>query len=323
MTRRRGLVPTALLALLVALPACSHQATAERHPPGTATTAPKVPPGRPAPHILVLVMENHSYGDIVGSPDAPYQTMLSKTYETATNSYAVGHHSLDNYLALVSGVFDPWSTDDCNPSPSCESNDPTLPGQLDRAGIGWDAYMGAMPTDCDQKSNDDGEPGQSYVVRHDPFVYFPDLLSKDCSRIQPGSRMLGALDAPSPPDFVWYSPQVCDDGGGDDPCSTVAAGDRFLSEEVPAIQTTPWYRDNGVIVLTYDEGDEAGQGTGEYLSGSGNHILTVVISAATRHRPPFTAYVNHFGVLAGLERAYGVRCLGQACSPENGLLPLG
>jgi len=267
-------------------------------------------------------MENHSFGDIVGNPDAPYQTELAKSYETATNSYGVGHHSLDNYLALLSGVFDPWSTGDCAPGPGCEATDPSFPGQLDKAGIPWDAYMGAMPTDCDRQSDDNGIPGQSYAVRHDPFVYFPELVGADCQRIQPGSRMLGALDAPSPPDFVWYTPQICDDGGGDDPCSTVAAGDRFLSEEIPAIQATSWYRDDGVIVLTYDEGDEAGQGSGEYLKGPGNHVLTVVISAATRGGRDLTAYLNHFGLLSGLEQTYHLGCLGQACSAVNGRLPL-
>jgi phosphatidylinositol-3-phosphatase len=316
-------VAALLLVVAPALSACSSRPAAQPRASGTTTTAgTTAPPARPGPHILVLVMENHSYGDIVGNPDAPYQTMLARTYETATDSHAVGHHSLDNYLAILSGLFDPWSTDDCDPGPGCQTTDPSFPGQLDAAGIPWDAYMGSMPTDCDRHDDDNGVPGQSYAVRHDPFVYFPHLVATDCQRIRPGSMMLGALDGPSPPDFVWYSPQICDDGGGDDPCSTVAAGDRFVSQEIPAIQATAWYHDGGVIVLTYDEGDEAGQGTGEYLNGKGNHILTVVVSAATRNKPNLTAYVNHFGLLAGLERAYHLACLAQACAATNGLLPL-
>jgi len=35
-----------------------------------------------------------------------------------------------------------------------------------------------------------------------------------------------------------------------------------------------------------------------------------------------SGYVNHFGLLAGLEKRYGLPCLGQACSSSNGVLPL-
>jgi acid phosphatase len=274
------------------------------------------------PHVMVLMMENQSFSDIIANPSAPYQNQLARSYKTATNYYGVGHYSLDNYLAAITGNFYAWSTGDCSPGPGCQSSDATLANQLDAAGIPWDAYMGSMPTDCDTSNYDNGTVGHSYGVRHNPFVYFPDLVKTDCARDQPSANMLGALDAANPPDFVWYSPQICDDGGGDDACATIAAGDRFLSREIPAIERTPWYKHGGVVVLTYDEGDSMGQGQGEHLTGEGNHLLTVVISAATAGKPDYTAYVNHFGLLASIEKAFGLGCMNQACTASNGHLAL-
>ena len=71
--------------------------------------------------------------------------------------------------------------------------------------------------------------------------------------------------------------------------------------------------------MTYDEGDGGGQG--EFLTGAGNNVLTVVISTATAGAPANSSYVNHFGLLAGLEKAYGLACLAEACTSSNGLLP--
>ena len=289
-----------------------------RRRPSAARRAPR----HAAAHVMVLMMENSSYSDVVGSSAAPYQTKLSRSYETATSSYGVGHYSLDNYLAALTGRFYTWSVGDCSPGPGCQASDTTLADQLDFAHIPWDAFMGAMPTDCDTQNAYDAAAGRYYGVRHDPFVYFPRLLKRDCHRIQPSTRLLAALDSASPPDFVWYSPQICHDGGGDEPCATVSAGDAFLSAEIPRIQATRWYREGGVIVLTYDEGDSKGQGQGEHLHGAGNHVLTVLVSNATKGRADYTRYVNTFGMLAGIEKAYGLRCLALACSASNGVLPV-
>src|SRR5207244_4949284 len=54
-------------------------------------------------HVFVIVMENHSYGQIIGSPSAPYINSLLSSGSLATNYYGVSHPSLPNYLALACG----------------------------------------------------------------------------------------------------------------------------------------------------------------------------------------------------------------------------
>ena len=55
-------------------------------------------------HIVVLVMENKEYGQVIGSRSAPYLTSLARRYVDATNFHGIRHPSLPNYLALVGGA---------------------------------------------------------------------------------------------------------------------------------------------------------------------------------------------------------------------------
>uniref|UniRef100_E6QU79 Phosphoesterase n=1 Tax=mine drainage metagenome TaxID=410659 RepID=E6QU79_9ZZZZ len=54
-------------------------------------------------HVYLIVMENHSYQDIIGNSNAPYINEWLKTANLATDYFAVGHPSLPNYLELVGG----------------------------------------------------------------------------------------------------------------------------------------------------------------------------------------------------------------------------
>src|SRR5260370_20507884 len=61
------------------------------------------PPVPPFDHIFIVIMENHGYGEIIGSPDAPFINQLAARYGVATNYVSVAHPSLPNYLALTGG----------------------------------------------------------------------------------------------------------------------------------------------------------------------------------------------------------------------------
>ena len=64
----------------------------------------KVPKGVPhLDHVFVIMMENHSYSQIVGNPNAPFINRYAASHNTATNYFAVAHPSLTNYLEVVGG----------------------------------------------------------------------------------------------------------------------------------------------------------------------------------------------------------------------------
>ena len=65
-----------------------------------------VPTGIPhLDHVFVIMMENHSFGQVIGNPTMPFINSQIKKGEVnlATNYFAVGHPSLTNYLEIVGG----------------------------------------------------------------------------------------------------------------------------------------------------------------------------------------------------------------------------
>src|ERR1700756_970647 len=61
-----------------------------------------VPKGVPhLDHVFVILMENHSYSQIVNNPDAPFANEYRKSANAATNYFAIGHPSSTNYLEIV------------------------------------------------------------------------------------------------------------------------------------------------------------------------------------------------------------------------------
>jgi hypothetical protein len=54
-------------------------------------------------HVFVIVMENHSFGQVVGNPNMPFTNKYIKEANYGTNYFAVGHPSLTNYLEIVGG----------------------------------------------------------------------------------------------------------------------------------------------------------------------------------------------------------------------------
>jgi hypothetical protein len=65
-----------------------------------------VPQGIPHyDHIFVIMMENHTYQQVVGNPTFPFLNSLinSNKVNVGTSYYAIGHPSFTNYLEIVGG----------------------------------------------------------------------------------------------------------------------------------------------------------------------------------------------------------------------------
>jgi hypothetical protein len=54
-------------------------------------------------HVFVIMMENHSYSQILHNPNAPFANAFARTANTATKYFAIAHPSLTNYLEVVGG----------------------------------------------------------------------------------------------------------------------------------------------------------------------------------------------------------------------------
>ena len=148
-------------------------------PAAQAVRVPKIAPVAPhssvPPHIMVIMMENESASDLIGSPDAPNVNSLAAQYGLATDSYSIAHPSLPNYLELLSGS-DYGVTDDGSPSSeSVPATATTLVNELETARISWKASnMESMPS-AGYAGGDSMCCGGQYYQHHNPFVYFPSV----------------------------------------------------------------------------------------------------------------------------------------------------
>jgi len=258
---------------------------------------------------MLVMMENQSYSSVIGNVALPSVNQLAQRYGSATDSYSLTHGSLPNYLEIVSGSVQ-GVTDDGPPSLHSFPAVPTLADQLVSGGYSVAAYAEDVPAD---PTNDAG----LYAVRHDPWEYFPSapIAVKDASALVPD------LNAAHPPDFVWYTPNVTDDGDTgvpvDDETTELAATESFLSTFIPSVQSTSWYKSGGQIIIEWDEG--VNSDTSGIDGNGGGHIPTLVVSQALAANPQqFSGPVATAGILHSIEHLYQVPYLGDATVAANG-----
>lgn len=114
------------------------------------------------------------------------------------------------------------------------------------------------------------------------------------------------------PTYVWITPNVCNDTHD---CG-VAVGDRFLARTVPPLLRELGPR--GFLLLTWDEGASKAGCCGTVARGG--HIATIVAGPGVIPRSHLKSPVDHYGVLATIERALALPLLGGAAAPRNGRL---
>lgn len=217
-----------------------------------ASSSPAAPGLPPIRHVFVLVLENQSYALTFGrAAAAPYLAhTLASRGALLTQYYAIGHASLDNYVALVSGQAPNADTQlDCPvfsdfrlASPALDRNGQalgsgcvypplvaTLPDQLEAAGFSWKGYMEDMgkdprrePPTCGHVPLGASDPTalatatDQYAAKHDPFVYFHSIIDDQarCDRhVVNLTQLRGDLaSAAATPNFVFITPNLCNDG---------------------------------------------------------------------------------------------------------------
>jgi hypothetical protein len=270
---------------------------------------------------MVIMDENSGYAAMLGScgsgsPD-PYLCSLASEYASVTGWYGVEHPSFPDYIDAVSGSDQGCYSDGCVGAGAVLTED--LGGQLTAAGIPWEAFMESMPSPCYTGVSAGDDRTGEYVLKHNPFAPFRDDLSGTC-HILPypvASGLVSALDGAGAPDFVWITPNLCDDGHDDCGPGNVAQSDAWLKANLPGVLASAWFEDGGTVIFTLDENDAQPDGSccGD---AAGGQIPEVVISRAATGRGDVALKGDHFGTLRTIEEAYGLPLLGAAAQPLNG-----
>jgi phosphatidylinositol-3-phosphatase len=246
-------------------------------------------------HIVLIVFENKGFSEVIGSGCCPYLNTLAKRGLLATNSFAITHPSLPNYLAMTAGSTFGRTSDDTAPLVKGEN----LFHQLQKAGVPWKAYQETMPSPC-FKGDSAGSDPATYELHHDPAMMFANVSGDPaaCANVVPLTKLAGDASAGRLPAFAFITPNNCNNMHS---CAN-AKGDQWLKQWMPKILTA--LDPNGVAIITFDEG------SGE--SGA-ERIATLLVGPGVR---PGTLgkRITHYSLLAGLEQAFGLPRLGKAKS---------
>ena len=206
----------------------------------------------PIRHVFVLLLENQSYGVTFGSqsPASYLARTLPARGALLSQYYAIGHASLGNYIALISGQAPNLATQlDCSTyadfRPSAASLDehgqlhgsgciyprsvPSLPDQLEAAGFTWRAYMEDMgknparePATCGHvrpgatETTNVASAGDQYAAKHNPFVYFhsiiDDQLRCDTHVVNLERLPQDLASVSTTANYSFITPNLCSDG---------------------------------------------------------------------------------------------------------------
>lgn len=330
---------------------------------GPGSLAAQLPPAK---HVFVIMLENEGFGTTFGSGSkAPYlATTLTAKGQLLTEYFGIGHNSVDNYIAMISGQApDPQTQADCGvysdfvKTGGVAANGQqighgcvypasviTVADQLQAKHLKWRGYMESMVSACQHPTlNKVDTTGKTYATKHNPFVYFHSIMStSQCtSNDVPLTQLQQDLrSTSSTANLTYIVPNLCHDGH-DTPCADgepggLASVNTWLKQYVPIIMNSPAFKQDGVLIITFDEsgfgpasnstaccGEKPGpNASSPGMNGPGGGrvgavILSRYVKAGTKNA---TGY-NHYSLLRTIEDLFGLSHLGYA--QQTGLRSFG
>ncbi len=248
--------------------------------PLAANAAAPAPLPRPD-HVVIVVMENKAYSQIIGDSDAPYINALAQSGTLFTESYGVTHPSQPNYLALFSGSTRGIGSNAC----PLELKGENLAGALLAKGLSFVSYSESMP-----EAGFEGCIHGAYWRKHNPAANWKELAAYN----QPFSAF--PRDYSQLPAVALVVP----DQRNDMHDGSIAEGDAWLARNIkPYAQWAMTH--NSLLIVTWDEDN----------GWKGNHIATIFAGAMVR--PGQSAQrISHYTVLRTIAGMYGLPYLGES-----------
>jgi len=322
--------------------------------------------------VIVLENEafDRTFGS--NSPAPFLADSLPKAGAFLTQYFGTGHFSADNYISMVSGQApDSATSADCGVYTDFVQTGTaadgqavgngcvyprsvrTIADQLAARGLTWKGYMEDMGNDPARESSTCGHvpigsiditnhasPTDQYADKHNPFVYFHSIIdSPICqSSVVPLTNLEADLQTPGQtPNFAFITPNLCHDGH-DAPCvdgepGGLISADEFLRRWVPRIVQSRAFRDDGLLIVTFDEAG-SGDATACCNEQSGPNVAAagrsgpgggrtgaVLLSPFIEPGTVSNVGYNHYSLLRSVEDIFGLSHLGYA--GQSGLVAFG
>ena len=245
-------------------------------------SAPHLP--RPD-HIVMVIEENHSYSQIIDSPDAPYINKLAAQGAVFTQSFGLTYPSQPNYLALFSGSTQGITDNSC-PHIFTTAN---LGHALLAAGLTFAGYSEDLPSVGSLICS-----VGLYARKHNPWVNWQDSVANGL----PATANVPMTSFPTdyttlPTVSVIVPNQVNDMHNGKNP-EAIQTGDRWLQEHLDAY--VQWAQQhNSLLIVTWDEDNKK----------ENNRIATLFVGPMVQVGR-YDQGITHYNVLRTIENLYGL-----------------
>jgi hypothetical protein len=256
-------------------------------------------------HVIVLMLENYGYSNIVGSPNAPHINALINDPNAAlfTQSYALSHPSQPNYVMLYSGNNQGITND--NIATNVPFNTCNLGSSLVSNGFTFKGFSEELPAVGDLSTT-----SGNYVRRHCPWTNW--LATSGTNTLnpsvhQPYTSFPTNTNYSSLPTVSFVIPSLIDDMHNPTLPTpnymsiAISNSDTWVYNNLTDYIT--WAKThNSLLILTFDEDD----GYDVFgVSTSTNQITTILIGQMVQGGS-YSTHINHYNVLRTMEDMYGL-----------------
>jgi len=203
-------------------------------------------------HVVVFSFENRTWSDVglgFSASRMPYLHGLAAqcSYFSDYTETNTRESSLTQYIGTTSGVNNPNTVDDCDPSATCRSTDDNIFRQVRRAGGTARSYVEGATGGCSESGN---------AARHIPALYYYGTYSdvtgvhNDHDFCDTEVRPYAELDVNNLPTFAFITPDGCNDGHD---CADSVV-DAWAAVNVQRVLDSAAYKAGTVAVfIWYDE----------------------------------------------------------------------
>jgi len=309
----------------------------EPETPVVPPTAPELPEAGPVKHVFLISLASPGYEAAFGpSSQMPYLSGDLRPQGVLLGNYSLlDAAALPNAFAAISGQ---------PPTPAAKSNCPeyeeclyevetlTLPDQLVGARFSWHGYFEGMvdaegkPDSCVHPEPDlvEAPAAGGYASRLNPFVFFHSLLDLgDCDENDlPLEELAGDLaKADATADFSYISPNLCN-AGFLEQCAEgapqgAAAADAFLAKVVPEILSSPAYKEDGLLIVTFGAAEPAPPiDPAVALAEDPRKVGAVLVSPLLAPGGTDAADYSPYSLLRSIEELFGLSPLGNAAGTK-------
>ena len=254
-------------------------------PPPSEGTIPTVD------HVVMVVLQNHTYSEIIGNVDMPYLNGLISQNGLCTNYFAVTHPSIGNCFDLTCGQI---ITN--NDSYMTTTDVPNIVRSLLAINKTWKAYSEGV-----SNIGYIGDGPNPYVRRHNPCSYFSDVVNNSTQKnnLVPFTQFTTDLANSALPNFSFLVPDL--DHNMHDGTAKVA--DNWLRTNLQPLFNSIHFNAGGLFILVFDETEN--DGTASHNLHGGGQVVCLMIGTFVIPQSRTATFYQHPSVLRTICEALG------------------